>query len=88
MENLNALSADLPIYVFYGGKDIQVQPSVAMLEWGAQNTPNAHFYTCPSMTHTLKSDIPGQRLATYSDPDLPLDADLVQFLRAVLDTLK
>jgi len=40
------------------------------------------------MTHTLKSDIPGQRLATYSDPDLPLDADLVQFLRAALETLK
>jgi len=44
MENLNALSADLPIYVFYGGKDIQVQPSEAMRAWGAQNGPNAHLY--------------------------------------------
>jgi pimeloyl-ACP methyl ester carboxylesterase len=88
MQNLNALPETLPVHIFYGGKDIQVQPSEAMLEWGAQNTPNAHFYTCPSMTHTLKSDIPGQRLATYSDPDLPLDSDLVQFLRAALETLK
>ena len=88
MENLNALSADLPIHIFYGGKDIQVQPSAAMHAWGAQNGPNAHLYLCTSMTHTLKSDIPGQRLATYSDPDLPLDADLVQFLRAALQTLK
>ena len=88
MENLNALPSDLPIYIFYGGKDIQVQPSDAMLVWGAQNRPNSHLYTCASMTHTLKSDIPGQRLATYSDPDLPLDADLVQFLSAALKTLK
>jgi len=58
-----------------------------MLEWGAQNKPNAHFYTCPSMTHTLKSDIPGQRLATYSDPDLPLDADLVAHLKMALKDL-
>ena len=88
MENLNALPSDLPIYIFYGGKDIQVQPSDAMRVWGAQNRPNSHLYTCSSMTHTLKSDIPGQRLATYSDPDLPLDADLVQFLRTALHTLK
>ena len=88
MENLIALPAELPVYIFYGGKDIQVQPSEAMRTWGAQNGPNAHLYHCPSMTHTLKSDIPGQRLATYSDPDLPLDADLVQLLRAALETLK
>ncbi len=88
MENLNALPADLPIHIFYGGKDIQVQPSEAMREWGAQNGPNAHLYTCPSMTHTLKTDIPSQRLASYSDPDLPLDAELVQYLGAALKTLK
>ena len=88
MENLNALPAELPIYIIYGGKDIQVQPSEALRAWGAQNGPNAHLHFCPAMTHTLKADIPGQRLATYSDPDLPLDADLVQFLRAALATLK
>lgn len=88
MDNLNRLSADLPIHIFYGGKDIQVQPSEAMLSWGAQNSPNAQLYTCPSMTHTLKSDVPGQRLATYSDPDLPLDAELVGTLRTILSNLR
>lgn len=88
MENLNALPAELPVYIFYGGKDIQVQPSAAMRAWGEKNGPNVHLHFCPAMTHTLKADIPGQRLATYSDPDLPLDADLVQFLRAALATLK
>ena len=88
MENLNALPAELPVYIFYGGKDIQVQPSAAMRAWGEKNGPNVHLHFCPAMTHTLKSDIPGQRLATYSDPDLPLDADLVQFLRAAFATLK
>ncbi|MDA8788311.1 alpha/beta hydrolase [Schleiferiaceae bacterium] len=88
MDNLNRLSADLPIHIFYGGKDIQVQPSEAMLSWGAQNSPNAQLYTCPSMTHTLKSDVPGQRLATYSDPDLPLDVELVDTLRTILSNLR
>lgn len=88
MDNLNRLSVDLPIHIFYGGKDIQVQPSEAMLSWGAQNSPNAQLYTCPSMTHTLKSDVPGQRLATYSDPDLPLDAELVDKLRTILSNLR
>jgi pimeloyl-ACP methyl ester carboxylesterase len=84
MENLNALSADLPIYVFYGGKDIQVQPSDAMHAWEEKNGPNSHLYVCPAMTHTLKSDIPGQRLATYSNPDLPLDSDLIKWLTQAL----
>lgn len=87
MENLTAMPAELPIYIIYGGKDIQVQPSEAMRAWGEKNTPNAHLHFCPAMTHTLKSDIPGQRLATYSDPDLPLDADLVAHLKMALKDL-
>jgi len=87
MENLARLSGKWPIYIFYGEKDIQVQPSAAMTAWGAKKEPNSHVYTCPYMTHTLKTDIRGQRLATYSDPNLPLDGDLVRAMSSALVAL-
>ena len=88
MENLERLSGNCPIYIFYGEKDIQVQPSAAMTAWGAKKVPNSYLYTCRSMTHTLKTDIPGQRLATYSDPDLPLDGDLLRAMSSALVALR
>ena len=88
MENLERLSGNCPIYIFYGEKDIQVQPSAAMTAWGAKKVPNSYLYTCRSMTHTLKTDIPGQRLATYSDPDLPLDGELLRAMSSALAALR
>ena len=88
MENLERLSGNYPIYIFYGEKDIQVQPSTAIMAWGAKKVPNSYLYTCRSMTHTLKTDIPGQRLATYSDPDLPLDGDLLRAMSSALVALR
>ena len=90
VHNLNLCYADLPVYFFYGGKDIQVE----LTEEARQNIqsddahPSVHVEVIPSMTHPLKADVPGQRMATYTSGDLPLDPEFVQKLSAALRALK
>jgi pimeloyl-ACP methyl ester carboxylesterase len=90
IHNLNLCYASLPVYFFYGGKDIQVE----LTEDARQNIqsadapPSVHVEVIPSMTHPLKADVPGQRMATYTDGDLPLDPAFVQKLSAALQALK
>ncbi len=90
MQNLNLCYANLPVYFFYGGKDIQVE----LTEDARQNIqssdlhPSVHVEVIPSMTHPLKADVPGQRVATYTNGELPLDPAFVEKLSAALQTLK
>jgi pimeloyl-ACP methyl ester carboxylesterase len=90
IHNINLCYANLPVYFFYGGKDIQVE----LTEEARQNIqsadahPSVHVEVIPSMTHPLKADVPGQRLATYTDGDLPLDPEFAQKLSAALQALK
>ena len=39
--------------------------------------PQAHRLDLPKATHMLKSDVPGQPLASYTDPSLPLHPGLI-----------
>ena len=69
----------LPMLIIRGGKDIQV--AAADLEALHSARPDASVLSPPDMNHVLK-DVAGDdrasNLATYADPDLPVDASLVE----------
>jgi hypothetical protein len=69
----------LPMLIIRGGKDIQV--AAADLEALHSARPDATVLSPPDMNHVLKDvtgDDRGSNLATYGDPNLPVDASLVE----------
>lgn len=73
-----AAATRLPMLIIRGGKDIQVAP--ADLEALHAARPDATVLSPPDMNHVLK-DVAGDdrasNLASYADPDLPVDPALV-----------
>ena len=68
----------LPVLIVRGGKDIQVSEADAQALHSAR--PDAQLASPPNMNHVLKdvsSDDRATNLATYADPDLPVDVSLV-----------
>jgi pimeloyl-ACP methyl ester carboxylesterase len=74
-----ASATKLPMLIIRGGKDIQV--AAADLEALHSARPNATVLSPPDMNHVLK-DVTGDdrasNLATYGDPNMPVDASLVE----------
>lgn len=62
--------------IVQGDADIQIGQEDA--ERLRRAMPQAQTVFLPDATHMLKQDVPGQPLATYSDPELPLHPDLVE----------
>jgi uncharacterized protein len=76
----------LPVLIVRGAKDIQVSAADAEALHGAQ--PNSKLVIVPDMNHVLKdvaSDDRAANLATYGDPDLPVDTAAVD---AIADFVK
>lgn len=71
-----------PVLIVQGDADIQIRPLDADLLAAA--LPQATRADLPDATHMLKPDLPGQPLATYTDPDLPLHPGLVPTIMALL----
>ena len=90
IHNLNLCYENLPVYFFYGGKDIQVELTEDVRQELASRDahPSVQLELIPSMTHPLKADVLGQRMATYTNGDLPLDPEFAQKLSAALQALK
>jgi pimeloyl-ACP methyl ester carboxylesterase len=74
-----AKGVGVPLLIIRGGKDIQV--SAADAQALRQARPDAILLTPPNMNHVLK-DVAGEdragNLATYADPSLPIDPQLVE----------
>lgn len=64
-----------PALIVQGDRDFQVTTVDADLLSDAM--PQAGTLLLEGGTHMLKAEIPGQPLATYADPELPLHPDLV-----------
>lgn len=72
-----------PALVVHAGRDIQVTgPDADVLERALSAASRADF---PLATHTLKEDVPGAPLATYSDPSLPLAPGLTAAILGFLE---
>lgn len=74
----------MPVAIFQGDTDIQVSTSQAVLL--AQAQPKAELHIIKGMNHIMKS-VPAentQQVASYSDPNLVLDAEFVKKLLAFL----
>ncbi|MBC3872978.1 alpha/beta fold hydrolase [Undibacterium sp. LX15W] len=74
----------MPVAIFQGDTDIQVGVSQAVLL--AQAQPKAELHVVKGMNHIMKS-VPAdnaQQVASYSDPNLVLDADFLKKLVAFL----
>jgi len=71
-----------PVIILQGDRDLQVKPLDADLL--AEAMAQAERSDLVGATHMLKSDRPGEPLATYRDPALALHPDLV---RAIADFL-
>lgn len=69
--------------IVQGSADIQVRPHDADILESA--LPQARRVNLPGGTHMLKADKEGQPFATYTDPKLPLHADLVPAVTNFLD---
>ena len=70
-------AVEKPKLIVQGGTDIQVK--VADAQRLAEFSPNATLLVIPGMNHILK-DVPadrGTQVASYSNPDLPVDSELV-----------
>lgn len=68
---------EIPVLIVDGGTDIQVGPDNALRM--KQRVPTAQHVHIPTMNHILK-DAPPERMenmATYSNPELPLTAELM-----------
>ncbi len=65
-----ASGIELPVLILQGEKDIQVRPQDARLL--SEAMPQARLELLPGVTHMLKTGVPGEPLATYTDPGLPL----------------
>jgi len=66
-----ATGITLPTLIVQGDKDVQVTMVDAQLL--AQALPQAKLSELHGVTHMLKQDVAGAPLATYRNPDLPLD---------------
>ncbi len=69
--------------IVQGSADIQVRPRDADILEAA--LPDAERVNLPGGTHMLKVDKEGQPFATYTDPGLPLHADLTPAITRFLD---
>lgn len=74
-----AAKVAVPMLIVQGGRDLQVTrvDSEALLK----ARPNSQLLVIPAMNHVLKdvsSDDRPSNLATYADPTLPVDPDLVK----------
>lgn len=78
-----ARNVALPTLVVQGDRDVQVTPQDARLL--ADALPADELVMVPGMTHMLKQDVPGDPLATYRDPQLPLDASLVSAITGFVE---
>ena len=70
-------SAKIPVLIVQGGKDIQVSKVDADALHSAR--PDAKLLVVPAMNHVLKdvaADDRASNVATYSDPNLPVDVTL------------
>jgi pimeloyl-ACP methyl ester carboxylesterase len=70
-----------PIRIVQGGQDIQVQ--IADAQRLHQANPKSQLQIIPQMNHIFKSIPNGSRnsnLASYTDPNLPVMTELVQYL--------
>jgi pimeloyl-ACP methyl ester carboxylesterase len=78
-----ARATKLPMLIIRGGKDIQVAAADAEALHAAR--PDTRLLAPPNMNHVLK-DVAGDdrasNLATYADPNLPIDASLVDGIAA------
>lgn len=78
-----ARSTKLPMLIIRGGKDIQVAAADAQALHAAR--PDAQLLMPPDMNHVLK-DVAGDdrasNLATYADPNLPIDVALADGIAA------
>lgn len=63
-----------PVLIIQGDEDIQVRSHDADLLKSA--LPQAERVDLPGSTHMLKAAVEGQPMATYTDPTIPLHADL------------
>lgn len=73
-----AAAVTVPLLIVQGERDIQVSTADAKLLAAAQ--PKAKLVLVPTMNHVLKdvaSEDRAANLATYADPSLPVDRDLV-----------
>lgn len=73
-----AASLKVPLLIVQGERDLQVSVADARMLAAAQ--PKAKLVLLPRMNHVLKdldSDDRGANMATYADPSLPVDPDLV-----------
>lgn len=78
-----AAKVSLPMLIVQGGKDIQVSKGDAQALHSAQ--ANSKLVTPPNMNHVLKDVLAEDResnLATYANPSLPVDRDLVDAIAA------
>lgn len=71
-----------PVLIVNATADIQLRAADA--DALAQAMPQAQTLTLEGGTHMLKADVPGQPMASYLDPTLPLHPDLVPGLLAFL----
>lgn len=81
-----AASLKIPLLVIQGERDIQVSTADAKTLAAAQ--PKAKLVVIPAMNHVLKdvaSDDRAANVATYADPSLPVDGELVN---AIADFVK
>ena len=73
-----------PALIVQGDADVQVKPRDADLLAAAM--PQAARVDLGGATHMLKASVPGQPLASYTDPALPLHPDLLPALRRFLES--
>ncbi|WP_213161239.1 alpha/beta hydrolase [Kaustia mangrovi] len=66
-----ASGIEMPVLILQGETDIQVRPQDARRL--SEAMPQARLVLLPGVTHMLKTGVPGEPLATYTDPGLPLD---------------
>lgn len=74
-----AASIERPVLIVQGERDVQVSPADA--DALAAGQPRAKLLIIPGMNHVLKdvqSDDRAANLATYGNPDLPIDLKIVE----------
>lgn len=74
-----------PALIVQGDADLQVTATDAALLAAAM--PQAQQQVLTGATHMLKTDVPGQPAASYTDPELPLHPDLIPAILAAFESL-